>query len=515
MTAAGPVDQARQEEAPSPDQSRRLRLGRARWSDPRPPCLRQCDADSGQTSSTSPAAGTEADQSLISYFRPLQDGDVLTYEFLYEPGQIVVHPAVGRIAFLLEPEGVKVHWMTEGGRDLSGLAADNAVVEPGNRRGPATLPLKPGQWNAVRLAIDGAKVTLELNGQAVYERVLEPAVGREFGLFHYKDQTAAQARNVVLRGRWPETLDKARLAGLLAPDPAVPNTAADRRARHTLIGESIFALEAGEVVERASKLPAGEAYAQLASWVLPSPDHPVLRLAGDFSPSFPAATLVPQKRQQARVPTAMIDAHHKVRLQTGGELRAPALALIDAAKSLAKLDELAAQITAIKLDGGDPADSNERAKLAFAGLIAIARGDDSVAAQALKASKPLLAKLSADAPECDALARAGPGRAGDRSGRRSVSRPSSCSMSWPSKQNRKKPTQAENKLSSELWTHQINNIRARATLLAESEKSGAGAAPAFGTDPDVRAMGAGHADSGRDTWHGRADPSLGVERGHS
>ena len=215
----------------------------------------------------SPTAGTEADQSLISYFRPLQNGDVLTYEFLYEPGQIVVHPAVGRIAFLLEPEGVKAHWMTEGGRDLSGLAADNAVVEPGNRRGPATLPLKPAQWNAVRLAVDGAKVTLELNGQVVYERVLEPAIGREFGLFHYKDQTAAQARNVVLRGQWPETLDKARLDGLVTSDPAVPNTSADRRARHTMIGEPIFALEAGEVVERASKLSAGEAYVQLASWV--------------------------------------------------------------------------------------------------------------------------------------------------------------------------------------------------------------------------------------------------------
>ncbi len=105
----------------------------------------------------SATAGTEADQSVISYFRPLQNGDVLTYDFLYEPGQIVVHPAVGRIAFLLEPDGIKIHWMTEGGRDLSGLAADNAVVEPANRRGPAALPLKSGQWNSVRLVIDGAQ----------------------------------------------------------------------------------------------------------------------------------------------------------------------------------------------------------------------------------------------------------------------------------------------------------------------------------------------------------------------
>ena len=202
----------------------------------------------------SAAAGTEADQSLISYFRPLQNGDVLTYEFLYEPGQIVVHPAVGRIAFLLEPDGIRLHWMTAGGSDLSGLPADNTVVEPANRRGPAVPPLKPGQWNAVRLSMDGDKVTIELNGQPVYERTLEPAVGREFGLFHFKDQTSAQVRNLVLRGRWPDTLDKSRLAALLAPDPAAPSTEADRRARHALIGESIFALEAGEVIERENAL---------------------------------------------------------------------------------------------------------------------------------------------------------------------------------------------------------------------------------------------------------------------
>ena len=83
---------------------------------------------------------TEANQSLLSYFRPLRDGDVLTYEFLYEPGQVMVHPALDRLAFLLEPTGVKVHWMTIGSDDLSGLPADNTAEEPGNRRGPSRFP---------------------------------------------------------------------------------------------------------------------------------------------------------------------------------------------------------------------------------------------------------------------------------------------------------------------------------------------------------------------------------------
>ncbi len=119
---------------------------------------------------SSAGAVTEADQSRLYYHRPLGDGEAITYEFLYEPGQVMVHPAIDRVAFLLEPKGVMLHWMTDGGNDLSGLPADNAIDEPANRRGPTPLPLKPGQWNAVKLSLSNGRVAIELNGQAVYER---------------------------------------------------------------------------------------------------------------------------------------------------------------------------------------------------------------------------------------------------------------------------------------------------------------------------------------------------------
>ena len=106
--------------------------------------------------------------------------------------------------------------MTTGGDDLSGLPADNAADEPENRRGPKALPLEPGRWNAIKLSIDAGKATLELNGQTIYERPLEPGLSRQFGFFHYKDQTAAQARNVVLRGRWPQALTAEQMASLAA-----------------------------------------------------------------------------------------------------------------------------------------------------------------------------------------------------------------------------------------------------------------------------------------------------------
>ncbi len=175
---------------------------------------------------TNAGSVTEADQSRLYYHRPLGDGDAITYEFLYEPGQVMVHPAIDRMAFLLEPDGVKLHWMTAGGNDLSGLPADNAIDEPANRRGPSPLPLKPGQWNAVKLAVSGGRVAIELNGQAVYERAMEPTLGRQFGLFHYKDQTSAQVRNVVLKGNWPESIPDRLRTDLAAVSPSA-NSASD------------------------------------------------------------------------------------------------------------------------------------------------------------------------------------------------------------------------------------------------------------------------------------------------
>ena len=53
-------------------------------------------------------------QSLLSYHRPLLENERISYEFLYVPGETAVHPALGRITFLLEPEGVALHWLTDG-----------------------------------------------------------------------------------------------------------------------------------------------------------------------------------------------------------------------------------------------------------------------------------------------------------------------------------------------------------------------------------------------------------------
>ncbi len=116
----------------------------------------------------------------------------------------MIHPVLDRLTFVMEPDGVRLHWITDGvDRDWTGLKADNLVDEPASRRGPPQLPLKAGEWNAVTLRMIGDTVSLELNTTEVYRRELEPTNERLFGLFHYKDRTFAQIRNVVLTGDCP------------------------------------------------------------------------------------------------------------------------------------------------------------------------------------------------------------------------------------------------------------------------------------------------------------------------
>jgi hypothetical protein len=145
-------------------------------------------------------------ESLLQYHRPLLEDGAIDYEFFHEPGKAEVHSALDRLAFLLGPDGVRVHWITDGPHERTGLAPDNATVEAASRRGPARLPLKAGEWNRMELALAGDAVTLRLNGVVVYERAIEPSNQRVFGLFHYRDETGARVRKVSYRGGWAKAV---------------------------------------------------------------------------------------------------------------------------------------------------------------------------------------------------------------------------------------------------------------------------------------------------------------------
>jgi hypothetical protein len=138
----------------------------------------------------------------------LEDGEI-EYEFFYQPDKTMVHPALDRLAFLLQPDGVRIHWLTDAGHDRTGLLPDNVSVEQANRRGPEKLPLKEKDWNRVKLTLAGNRVTLKLNDVEIYQRDLESTNQRTFGLFHYRDETDVRVRKVTYRGNWPRQLPSA------------------------------------------------------------------------------------------------------------------------------------------------------------------------------------------------------------------------------------------------------------------------------------------------------------------
>jgi hypothetical protein len=153
-----------------------------------------------------PALAGTLKESLLRYHRPMFEDGTIEYEFYYRNNEVHVHPALDRLAFMLQPDGVCVHWITDGPWDRTGLAAGNLDVEPQNRHGQTALPLQPDQWNRMRLSLAGDVVELTLNGEVIYRRELELTNQRTFGLFHYADQTEVRVRNVIWKGDWPRAL---------------------------------------------------------------------------------------------------------------------------------------------------------------------------------------------------------------------------------------------------------------------------------------------------------------------
>ncbi len=165
------------------------------------------------------AVAPEADgvsQSHLVYMRPLLSGESLSYEYFYNKDQLDVHPALGRLAFLIEAEGVRLHWLTDASGEWTGLPDDNAIIEPLNRRGPRNLPLKNAEWNSVTLKLTDDIITVSLNGEEIYQRSVDLVTNRHIGFYRDRKKCATQIRNVVLSGDWPQQLTAEQLQKLVA-----------------------------------------------------------------------------------------------------------------------------------------------------------------------------------------------------------------------------------------------------------------------------------------------------------
>ncbi len=313
--------------------------------------------------------------SLLAYFRPLRPGETLSYEFFYRPNDVIVHPSLGRLVFLLDPKRVRLHWLAEnGGNDWTGLTPNNSVEVPGEI--PGAVSLKANEWNQLQLSVTADGVKIEVNGATVCQRKLEAGDFRTFGLFHYKNRTAAQVRNVVLTGNWPDKLSEKEMADSFRADNAVTDGAVLR----ALIGDVFFLKSAGQVLKQARELPQEQAYELLKAWVMPNDDHAVFQMSGEFTPTDLAPPLAPKPLPDGR------------RVQTGGELEAPALELVVLAKKLGKLDELAQSLQKANAPG------QARGRLAMLSLVRSAQERDDEAHAVLGELAATIAPLPVNEP---------------------------------------------------------------------------------------------------------------------
>lgn len=145
-------------------------------------------------------------ESILRYHRPLVEDGEIEYEFFYAPDEVHVHPALDRLAFLLKPEGVGLHWCTDGKYDRTLVAPEHVIIEPRSQRGTRPLPLVAGTWNHMKVSLSGQTVSLTLNGRLIFQYLLADSNQRTFGFFRYADRTMSRIRGVTMRGDWPKSL---------------------------------------------------------------------------------------------------------------------------------------------------------------------------------------------------------------------------------------------------------------------------------------------------------------------
>ncbi|KAA5538983.1 DUF1583 domain-containing protein [Roseiconus nitratireducens] len=196
-------------------------------------------------------AGCDQERLLV-YSRPVREDGTIEYEFWYEQGKTLAHPALGRRCFLLTPDGVRLHHITDGTYDRSSLRPDNGDAPQTAAAQP--LPLKNGAWNQLQLRRQGDQVALTLNGHEILVADLEPAsTDPRFGLFHFADRSELRVRGLRWAGDWPKKLppiEEQVLAGelprLLAWSPDKPSETLVHDFDEQSVADGSFAMVLGD-----------------------------------------------------------------------------------------------------------------------------------------------------------------------------------------------------------------------------------------------------------------------------
>jgi len=144
-----------------------------------------------------------AGQRHLHYHRPLLEGESIAYRFRYDAGTNEVHPAIGRVAVLLRPEGIKLRWLKQAHSMESIDVPPLHEVDPDQPIGDGKPNLRAGDWNEVTLTAEGEQVIVAVNGEPLCRVGL--GQDRRFGLLS-ESERASQVQDIRLTGPWPETL---------------------------------------------------------------------------------------------------------------------------------------------------------------------------------------------------------------------------------------------------------------------------------------------------------------------
>ncbi|MEM8911680.1 MAG: DUF1583 domain-containing protein [Planctomycetota bacterium] len=287
--------------------------------------------------------------STILYRRPLLEDETVQYEF-YVDEQCTIHPTLGRLAFLLRPDGVKLRWIVDETCQWTGLPIDNSIIEPLSRRGPRPLPFREKAWNRLSMSRSDQGVSIELNGTLIYARSMDIAADTRFGLHCTNSASDCLVRDAVLSGDWPAETNQAAFAS-----PSAEGSTTNRAQWASLFPERDQADNVVEIMRRADGLPLEQRYQLLFNWVLPNAMHPTLRLNGHFIPL----------RSHA----------HQMDATPSDRLRSPLLSLLELAKQMNRLDEVERQMKQVDLVGI----SQQRAFESASALVAEAKGERAIA----------------------------------------------------------------------------------------------------------------------------------------
>lgn len=154
-------------------------------------------------------------QTLLSYGRPLLEGERIDFELFHDDKLQTASPVVGRIAYFLGgadekggtiPGKVILHWIASADELARLTLPENNHADDPLGEQLAAIELQDGSWNRVAVRIENRRVVLSIGDKDVYRRPLGEEETPMFGLFADPTGAEARIRNIVLRGDWPAQL---------------------------------------------------------------------------------------------------------------------------------------------------------------------------------------------------------------------------------------------------------------------------------------------------------------------